>query len=244
MNNCLPVICISFIALVLLPSPAAAECCGFPEEIASVPQDILEFATRELKSASNGGLQKCAIEPVGTFTEQVVAGWLYRFDLKIQSNRSSSLTCPISETCHIAVRSQPWMIPAMQVLEAAPDNTRESCDKYMKHEIAPIPQKIMDFATRTLRSASNGRLQNCAIELVGTSTEQVGTGKWGAEMLYGLDLKIQRNLGSSLPCPISETCHFAVRSQPQPQPWMHPPALELLDGSLDNNRKSCNEHIR
>merc|ERR550519_2019686 len=126
MNRCFLVICISFfIELVLLPLPAAAQlpCHGNPgctEEIDTIPQDIVEFATRKLKSANHGRLQSCAIEPVGTFTKQVVAGMLYTFDLKIQRSLGLSLTCPITETCRIAVVSQPWMNPAMQVLDGAP----------------------------------------------------------------------------------------------------------------------------
>merc|ERR550519_1065305 len=130
MNCCFLVICISFfIGLVLFPSPAAAQlpCPGTPgctEEIDTIPQDIVEFATRKLKSANYGRLQFCAIEPVGTFTQQVVAGMLYTFDLKIQRNPGSSLTCPISETCPFAVRAQPqpqpWMHPpALELLDGS-----------------------------------------------------------------------------------------------------------------------------
>merc|ERR1719309_701972 len=122
MNCCLLVICVFLFIALMLPSPSAA---GVP----GAPQNIEDFATRKLKLANNGLLKSCRIEPVvGTFTRQVVAGLLFQFDLKIAG---SSYTCPITapETCRIAVVSQPWLNPALQVLDGAPDNTLRSCDK-------------------------------------------------------------------------------------------------------------------
>merc|ERR550519_1420819 len=97
MNSCF-VMCLSVFITVVFPPPGAAQgllgAPGAPAEIDSLPQDVVEFATRKLQLANDGLLQYCRIEPVGTFTEQVVEGGIFRFDLKIQRNPGSHLTFP------------------------------------------------------------------------------------------------------------------------------------------------------
>merc|ERR1711970_1410460 len=106
------------------PPQASPSCPGCPEKVDTIPQDIVQFASSKLQSANNGLLKSCSMELVGPFTSQVVAGTVFRFDLKIGSGPGT--TCPTApETCHMAV-FQPLSFEEnqnLQVIVGAPENT-------------------------------------------------------------------------------------------------------------------------
>merc|ERR1712025_1437467 len=91
---------------------------------------VIEFARRKLKLANDGLLRSCAISPVeGTFSTQVVAGTIFRFDLRIQNFLGSQEICATApETCHMAVfkpsSSTGNENPNLQVLVGGDDYTR------------------------------------------------------------------------------------------------------------------------
>merc|ERR1711942_191135 len=105
MNSCLLAICLS---AVVLSSPTPELSCipGGICQADTIPQDVIDFAKRKLKLSNNGLLRSCAIAPaVETFTRQVVvAGMMFRFDLKIQNLLGSPEICATApETCHMVV---------------------------------------------------------------------------------------------------------------------------------------------
>merc|ERR1711970_630319 len=106
------------------PPQASPPCLGCPEKVDTIPQDIVQFAVSKLKSANNGLLKSCSMELVGPFTSQLVAGTVFRFDLKIGSFPGPGTTCPTApETCHMAVFQPLEENQDLQVLVGAPENT-------------------------------------------------------------------------------------------------------------------------
>merc|ERR1712002_949055 len=124
------VICLSLLSAVVLSSPAPELSCipGGICQADTIPLDVIDFAKRKLKLSNNGLLKSCAITPaVETFTRQVVAGTIFRFDLKIQNLLGSPETCPTApETCYMVVfRPLPSAEnPNLQVLVGGDDDTR------------------------------------------------------------------------------------------------------------------------
>merc|ERR1711862_795680 len=112
------------------PTPEPSCLPGGPCQADNIPQDVIEFAKRKLKLANDGLLMSCAISPVeGTFSTQVVAGTIFRFDLRIQNFLGSQETCPTApETCHMAVlkpsSTSTAENPNLQVLVGGDDETR------------------------------------------------------------------------------------------------------------------------
>merc|ERR1712112_342360 len=130
MNSCVFVICLSLLSALVLSSPTPEVSCtpGGPCQADNIPQDVIEFAKRKLKLANNGLLSSCAISPVeGTFSQQNVAGTIFRFDLRIQNFLGSQETCATApETCHMAVLKPLSTAenPNLQVLVGGDDYTR------------------------------------------------------------------------------------------------------------------------
>merc|ERR1711942_319103 len=125
MNCCLLVACLSFLTAVVSSQVGAP---GAPGKVDSIPQEIIDFATRKLKLSNNGLLQQsCGITLVtGTFSKQVVSGEIFRFDLKIQNLLGSEETCATApEICHMAVlRPGSWEENQdLQVMVGGPDYT-------------------------------------------------------------------------------------------------------------------------
>merc|ERR1711875_122606 len=128
MNSCVVVIGLSLLSAVVLSSPTPELSCvpGGPCQADNIPQDVIEFAKRKLKLANDGLLRSCAISLVeGTFSQQVVAGTIFRFDLKVQNFLGSQETCATApETCHMAVLKPIGENPNLQVLVGGDDDTR------------------------------------------------------------------------------------------------------------------------
>merc|ERR1712112_313126 len=128
MNSCLLVIGLSLLSAVVLSSTTPELSCapGGPCQADNIPQDVIEFAKRKLKLANDGLLRSCAISPVeGTFSQQVVAGTIFRFDLKIQNFLGSQEICATApETCHMAVFRPPAENQKLQVLVGGDNETR------------------------------------------------------------------------------------------------------------------------
>merc|ERR1712002_207565 len=122
MNCCFLVVCLSVLVAVV-----ASQMPGAPGKVDSIPQEIIEFATRKLEMSNNGLLQSCAITPVmGTFSKQLVNGEVFRFDLKVQNLLGSDVTCATApETCHMAVlKPGSWAYNQdLQVMIGGQDNT-------------------------------------------------------------------------------------------------------------------------
>merc|ERR1719312_572590 len=132
MNSCLLIIGLSLLSAVVLSSPTSGLSCvpGGPCQDDNIPQDVLDFAKRKLKLTNNDLLRSCAISLVdGTFSQQVVAGTIFRFDLKVQNFLGSQEICATApETCHMAVL-RPFSTaenenPNLQVLVGGDDETR------------------------------------------------------------------------------------------------------------------------
>merc|ERR1712002_1017321 len=119
--------CLLFVCLSVLVAVVASQMPGAPGKVDSIPQEIIEFATRKLKMSNNGLLQSCAITPVmGTFSKQLVGGEVFRFDLKVQNLLGSEDTCATApETCHMAVyKPGSWEENQnLQVMVGGQDNT-------------------------------------------------------------------------------------------------------------------------
>merc|ERR1711982_133929 len=128
MNRCIFVISLSLLSALVLSSPTPELSCtpGGPCQADNIPQEVIEFAKRKLKLANDGLLRSCAISPVeGTFSQQVVAGTIFRFDLKIQNFLGSQETCATApETCHMVVFKPPTENKNLQVLVGGDDETR------------------------------------------------------------------------------------------------------------------------
>merc|ERR1712112_394403 len=131
-NSCVFVICLSLLLAAVLSSPTPELSCnpGGDCPADNIPQDVIEFAKRKLKLANDGLLRSCAISLVeGTFSTQVVAGTIFRFDLKIQNFLGSQEICATApETCHMVVL-QPLSSaknenPNLQVLVGGDEDTR------------------------------------------------------------------------------------------------------------------------
>merc|ERR1712025_1105917 len=126
MNSCIFVISLSCLAAVVLSSPTPEPSCipGSGCQADNIPQDVIEFAKRKLKLANDGLLRSCAISLVeGTFSQQIVAGTIFRFDLRIQNFLGSQEICATApEICHMVVL-QP-LSSNLQVLVGGDDETR------------------------------------------------------------------------------------------------------------------------
>merc|ERR1711970_1389834 len=129
MNCSVLAICLFLLTALVSTQPccqASPPCLGCPEKVDTIPTNIVQFAASKLKSANNGLLKSCSMELVGPFTSQLVAGTVFRFDLKIGSSPGPGTTCPAApETCHMAV-FQPLSFEEnqdLQVLVGAPENT-------------------------------------------------------------------------------------------------------------------------
>merc|ERR1712106_184366 len=96
--------------LSLISLSAAASCPGCPAD-APVNQKIVDFALQELEGG-DGGLCKKTVISVDNFQQQVVAGYVYKFDLVLKHNSKNPETCEKSdsnpESCHMEVYEIPW----------------------------------------------------------------------------------------------------------------------------------------
>merc|ERR1719312_1003715 len=133
MNSCVFVIGLSLLLALVLSSPTPELSClpGGPCQAVKIQKDVVEFAKRKLKLANDGLLSSCAISLVeGTFSRQVVAGTIFRFDLKIQNFLGSQEICATApETCHMVVlkplsSSAENENPNLQVLVGRDNDTR------------------------------------------------------------------------------------------------------------------------
>merc|ERR1719312_1870078 len=132
MNSCVFVIGLSLLLALVLssPTPELSYVPGGPCQAVKIQKDVVEFAKKKLKLANNGLLRSCAISLVeGTFSRQVVAGTIFRFDLKVQNFLGSQEICATApETCHMAVFQPPTSAenenPNFQVLVGGDDDTR------------------------------------------------------------------------------------------------------------------------
>eukprot|EP00092_Neocalanus_flemingeri_P012836 GFUD01013830.1.p1 GENE.GFUD01013830.1~~GFUD01013830.1.p1 ORF type:complete len:129 (+),score=46.93 GFUD01013830.1:122-508(+) len=102
---------LSLLSLLSLPSgSSSATCAGCPAD-AEVNQEIVDFALQELEGGE-GGLCKKTVISVDNFQQQVVAGYVYKFDLVLEHSLDNLDSCEESptnpESCHVEVYEIPW----------------------------------------------------------------------------------------------------------------------------------------
>lgn len=101
--------------LLALASLALAQVMGLgaPKAVATLDEmqlEIVQFATAQLQGGEHGACRRDST--VEGFTQQVVAGTMYRFDLVLEHGEGRPAECEAAgsgrEVCHMVVWDKPW----------------------------------------------------------------------------------------------------------------------------------------
>lgn len=131
------------LALACLALLAAAQAAGLgsPQPVDSLDrrqQEIVDFALVQLQGGEHGPCRRES--KVEKFTQQVVAGTLFKFDLVLQHGDSRPEECqtpsdPRTEVCHMVVWDKPWE----QYREVQWDQVE--CDRHEEEDVLEVEEE-------------------------------------------------------------------------------------------------------
>lgn len=145
----------SLLGMVLIPLATAVGGISTVEELTEDQMNVVNFALVQLEGGEGGLCKKKTIK-VENFSQQVVSGLLYRFDLALEHNKGNPEECEgpdsgVLERCHMQVWEQKWMTPPKRINwdkinctrgQPAPNNSSEDTDH---PKVARVPLTKSDI---------------------------------------------------------------------------------------------------